>query len=359
MKLYVDTNTYLSFISPISDIKSLEKLKGLIEQEKVELVLPSQTKQEFLRHFKNRVAERREKLQKGGTQYTIPNQLKSAKKKKYTEQEKEIIKQIDSLNASLKKHRKQEISDLRAHTKAVEKLIGEIFKLATFFEYTDEVVLRAVLRYAKDLPPKKNDHKFGDAINWETLKENIRGEGMVIVSTDPDFIEGDKKKQKEGKKTVISKILASEWKKHTKKEVILYQTLGQFVNTIDKKNKVSKEVIKREMIQAGLLESAAVIGGGSLDSVISSLDIFDPVSAVSAVDHNRLSPLASVTRANFSVGRNTITGLRNIERAFDIAGAALCKRCQLYFPLDATASGSNGLCEACSRNDELLNMSSR
>ena len=49
MKLYIDTNIYRSYVSSTSDVKSLEKLKKLINEGKIELVFPSQTKKEFLK----------------------------------------------------------------------------------------------------------------------------------------------------------------------------------------------------------------------------------------------------------------------------------------------------------------------
>ena len=64
MKLYIDTNIYLSYINSTSDIKSLVNLRKLIDLKKVEVVLPSQTKKEYLKHFKDMVSK--ELLEKYG-----------------------------------------------------------------------------------------------------------------------------------------------------------------------------------------------------------------------------------------------------------------------------------------------------
>lgn len=304
MKLYLDTNTYLSYISPTSDIESLEKLKKLIQKEKVVLVLPSQTKKEFLRHFKERVIERKEKLQKTETHFSIPNELKS-EKRKYTEEERVIMKQIDSLNSDLKKYRSKKKVELKKHIDMVERLVNELFKLAIFFEYTDEIVLRAVIRYAKDLPPKKNDHKFGDAINWETLKENIRRENIAIVSTDRDFIE-EKQKNKKGGKVIIRKVLAQEWKKHTHQKATFYQTLGQFVNTIDKRNKVSLETIKKETMQADILVNTPGLASKITGSTIGEFNVSDWLNKIRAEDYSRFIVPTSIN-SNLVSGQ-TIAG---------------------------------------------------
>jgi hypothetical protein len=246
MKLYIDTNTYTSYISLTSDIKSLEKLKTLLTDKKVELVLPSQTREEYSKHFKERVDQAKDKLKEKVTQISLPKELKGKKKDKYTKEEKEISEKIDAINAELKKLVVKRTIELKKHLESVEKLLKEIFKLATTLEDNDEIVLKAVIRQAKGLPPKKDNFKFGDSIIWETLKAYIRTESISIVSSDPDFSEPDKK----GKPAKVNKILKAEWKKHTKKEIILYSLLGHFVNSIEKENPISSETIKKEAIQA-------------------------------------------------------------------------------------------------------------
>ncbi len=246
MKLYIDTNIYLSYVNPTSDLKPLRNLKKLIEGGKVEVVLPSQTKKEYLKHFKERALQEKTKLEKAKTQFSIPNELKNARTNK-TKEEKEIIEQIDSLNLSLKKYRTKKIDDFKNHIKIAEKELGEIINLATFFEYTDEIIVKGMIRYAKDLPPKKNElnSKFGDAIIWETLKDNIRNEDLVVVSRDSDFSEKIQNK-------TISKILANEWKKHTKKKITLFPTLAGFVNTLYKEDPVSKDTVHRETVTSSV-----------------------------------------------------------------------------------------------------------
>lgn len=347
MKVYLDTNTYLSYLSPTSDIKSLEKLKKLTEDGKVELVLPSQTRTEFLRHFKERVQEVKDKLQKVKTQILIPNELKG-KKKEFSEQEKAIMQKIDSLNEDLEKLRSQNITDLKKHLASTEKLLKEIFKLATFFEFTDEVVLKAILRYAKDLPPKKNDHKFGDAIIWETLKENIRNEEIVIVSTDPDFRAGGSK----SKKAVINKLLASEWKKLTDKKATLYITLGQFVNTLDKQDKVSQEAIRKEEIQANTIRtlfhtqpissnlgmlSTRLMSGATNSAFLNTL----PTLTSSEIFLNQSSPQSNI----LSGGRAYLTDLTTSSRA---VFSEACKNCGKGYVPSLMTVNVNNWCEECS-----------
>lgn len=353
MKLYIDTNTYLSFVSPTSEIKSLEKLKKLIEKGDVELVLPSQAKSEFLRHFKERVSETKEKLRKLNTKYSIPNELKDRKKEILNDKEKDIIQRIDSLNSDLTKYRAEKIAGLKKHVEIVEKLLKDIFALATFLEYNDEIVLRAVIRYAKDFPPKKNDHKFGDAIIWETLKENIRREDLVIVSTDPDFRGNDKKKIKP------NKMLVSEWKKHTRGKLSVYIAVGQFVNTLDKEDKISLDTIKKETLQAGLYTDQSPFlnsintqnGFLRVNSVTQNpyfstqnlINLNQPQGSVFPIYDQSTNLINhgynTTTSALFSTGNPINTSIPSIK---------ICIKCGRMYTQDPTQINLNNWCNECS-----------
>jgi hypothetical protein len=354
MKLYIDTNIYRLYVSSTSDIKSLEKLKKLIEQNKVELIFPSQTKKEFLKHFKEGVNKTKEKLKSVKTKVIIPNELKNDKYGKLTEQDKEITAKIDTLNTDLEKYRTQKITEFKKHIETVDKLLAEIFKLATFFECTDEVVLKAMVRYAKDLPPKKNDHKFGDAIIWETLKENIRGEEIVIITNDGDFAENKGKKGK----VVIRKILDAEWKKHTGKKITLYNSLGQFVNTLDKEDKVSPETIKREAFQATAfvsvprisMENEVIFGNHSRIPIITASGAFNTTSsiaggnyALSALDLEKNSIVFSPNLSTATIAGNTFQSADSIATLLK----STCTRCRKSYTPSITALNINGWCDEC------------
>lgn len=361
MKLYIDTNIYLSYVSQTSDIKSLKKLKKLIKSKKVELVLTSQTKNEYLKHFKDRVTQTKEKLEKAKTQIDIPNELKSEKGKK-TKEEKSIIKKIDSLNFDIKKYRIGKIDNFKKHIELVEKELDEIFNCATFFEYSDEIILKAVVRYAKDLPPKKNDWKFGDAIIWETLKHNIQKEELVIVSFDSDF--GENKESK-----AVNFILKDEWKKHTGKKITLYPVLGSFINIIEVKDPVSNEVIKNEtkqienivypmyMGKSRLLKTQLSGDGVIFNSPITELNHFGTLKS------NQNIAIGTVTSSGalFSDENNLSSGILNLnDKSKALSGLysskitpdiystdIICRRCGKRYTPSLTGININNLCNDC------------
>lgn len=246
MKLYIDTNTYLSNLNATNtdNLKALEKLKRLINEKKVELILPSQTKNEYLKHFKERIDTAKKRLNIKPTIFNLPNELKSKNKNECIKEEKVVIEQIELLNIQLKQLAEKRVAESKKHLEAVDKIIKDLFKIAINLEHNDHIVLRAIIRQAKGLPPKKDNFKFGDAIIWETLKDYIKNESLVIISYDRDFDEVAKKGKPE-----INKILKNEWKKSTKQNITLYPLLGQFVNAIEKEDPVSREAIEKEAIQ--------------------------------------------------------------------------------------------------------------
>jgi predicted nucleic acid-binding protein len=229
MKLYIDTNIYLAYMSPTSDTKSLKKLKKLIQDEKVDLVLPLKTKQEYMKHFESRITDEKEKLKKSIEKNLIVEGTDKSKEKTVLHEAR--IKKIKLFNRDIKKCAVEELKSFKKHIVIVKKLIKEIFEIAKNLRYSDETVSKAIIRYAKDLPPKKTDHKFGDAIIWETLKENLKEE-IAIISKDGDFSD---------------KLLFSEWKTYTKKKMTRFSALGQFINTMDKTDKISQEIINKEI----------------------------------------------------------------------------------------------------------------
>ncbi len=381
--LYIDANAYLSHVGPTSDIKNLEKIKKLIQKKKINLLLPSQTKKEVLRHLKKRILREEKKIKKAGTQFPIPDEFKN-KKKKYTKEEKIIIKEVKSLNLTLKKNKAKNIAEFKKHIVIIKKLIKEIFKLATLLECTDEIVLKAVIRYAKDLPPKKNNHKFGDAINWEIIKENIKNEDLAIVSYDGDYVGkkiGDKNKSKQ---IASEKILVSEWKKHAGKKLTFYRVLGQFINAIDKKETVSPEEIKKEIIQASgsaiISQNTAAAGiryttsngniiassnlGDITDTgytiingnIVASSNLGDITGAGYVVNPN----LVDITGAGYVVNPNLVditgTGYTiingNIVASSNLGDNAVCKKCKKPFTHYITSVNPMDICPECFAKDQ-------
>lgn len=370
MKLYIDTNTYISYISLTSDIKSLEKLKKLIIDKKVELILPSQTKKEYLKHFKDRIYQARKKLKEPITPIALPNELKSKKKEKYTKEEKEISEKIEDINDKLRNLISKRSIELQKHLENVGRLIKDIFNLSIIIEDNDEIVLKAVVRQVKGLPPKKDNFKFGDAIIWETLKAYIGTESIAIVSSDPDFSEPNKT----GKPAKINKILKTEWKKHTKKEITLYSLLGYFVNKIEKENPINSETIKKEAVQTTNygyspiifrnedLKNSNILNGQLINTDFGKIEsITIPINngGVFVSDHNAISTFGSASTLGAFDGKsiystlglnvnNSILGGTQTESGISsLKQTNICNRCGKTYTYSITSIYIPSLCNDC------------
>lgn len=239
-KVYLDTNTYLGYFGYESDLKPLHKLLKLVDSSKVQLVLTSQTKREYLKNQKLRIDNVKTMLSKE-SKISYPKEIEILK----GAEKDEIKKQIDLANKNLPKERQDRLKKYQKHVADTKAVINELFKKAILFNDSDEVVLKAIARYARGYPPQKGDGKYGDAINWETLKENIRGEDLIVISKDGDYQSKDNKK-----------FLESEWKKHSGKKLDLQIALSKFVDSVEPTDKISEATIKNE---TSLFQTAAVL----------------------------------------------------------------------------------------------------
>ncbi|MDQ3076913.1 MAG: PIN domain-containing protein [bacterium] len=361
-KLYIDTNTYLSYISPTSEIKSLEKLHRLLETKKVELILPTQTINEFNKHLKKRVQSNKDKTKGKASIIPLPAELLY---KKLTREEEILEKKINDINQELKKVKEKRNLELIKHLDEVETLLKKIFKLAVKCGHTDEIILRAVIRYTKGLPPRKNDDKYGDAIIWETLKDYVKTDDLIIVTLDPDFSEKNKNKNSSIR---INKILQAEWKKHTNKKLNLFPFLGQCLNTIEKEHPVSKESIQKEAAQSTNLSFSPIFNVNSqfqvpdINSIYAIPNSRIDLTAVPKYDDNAaVNPLNSIVdrTSNFTQSLQNFSAVDNglyiksanesIANSGSVRANSFCTRCgKQYTPSNVGASFSS-LCENCSK----------
>lgn len=239
INIYIDTQVYLSYVNSATDIKSLVKLEKLIRAKRIELILPNQTKNEFYRHLQNRIEDCRDKVKNAVTPFKDPLEFLVEQRGKNKKTEESILKKISIVKVSLDKYRAQKSLKFEKRIARVDALTRRLFNISKLIEYGDDTVLRALVRYAKGLPPRKNDDKTGDAIIWETIIHNIKKGKLIVISKDNDF--SDNKDN-----AVFNKILEKEWMDYTGEGVELYASLGEFLNTIDNVDPISDESINKE-----------------------------------------------------------------------------------------------------------------
>lgn len=248
MNLYIDTNIFLTFYHLTNDdLDELKKLAILIEDKQINLLLPEQTRNEFLRN--------RDK--------TINEAISSLKEQKLTSRYPQIAKGYEEyvlLQESFRnfeKHKNKIIAkienDSREFKLNADTITTRIFKSSTKIETTSELINLAKIRYDLGNPPGKGK-SYGDALNWEALMFAVEsGEDLCIVSDDNDYISLLNRKE-------LNLFLKDEWDKKKNSKIHFYKTISEFFKdkfpTITLSDELEKELIIKNLSEASTFISA-------------------------------------------------------------------------------------------------------
>lgn len=226
MRIFIDTNKYLDFYRASDhSLIVLKILIGLIESGKIELILPRQVLNEFIR---DKDVIFNSFIQENFRDIKTPGFLSGENKK--------ISKVNDSINKIKADYEKKFYSPRSKINIALKK----VFSLAVKENENMETLSFAQYRTLRGNPPRKGNNSFGDAIIWETLLSHYVDQDIIIISGDSDFSSDRDKSQ-------IHPFLKDEWFERGGKKVELFQSLGQFINQMTKsKTKIKKEVIEEE-----------------------------------------------------------------------------------------------------------------
>ena len=237
MKVFIDTNTYLSFLGPESNLLSLLEFRKLLKEKspKFELIVNQQIFDEYERNLGKKIDESRQEIKK---------ELFDIKLTKPSFVGEKIDKDIEKIREKVEGYRKEKLKEIEKHLLETEEIIKEIFSLGVKIEINDSIIKRAQERYIRGNPPRKkssseNNTSYGDAINWECMVSLV-DDDLVIVSFDLDYAEpsnGDK---------VINRFLKKEWEEKDK-TIKLYTQLGIFINTLKEEPVIPKEAIEKEI----------------------------------------------------------------------------------------------------------------
>jgi predicted nucleic acid-binding protein len=223
MNLFIDTNIYLTFFHfSNDDLEELKKLKVAIQDGKINLLLPEQVIEEYKRNREIKIADALKEFDKLKLPSQFPRMCKD-----YPQYEKlrEKITQYDELKSDLLE---QLNSDIESKQLGADKLIEELFEVATKIPSSPSIISVAKERYDKGNPPGKNG-SYGDAINWESLllyqRKNHRQQEVIedlhIVARDKDYsspIDPEK----------FSRYLSDEWREKKSSEINYYKSLSDF-----------------------------------------------------------------------------------------------------------------------------------
>lgn len=184
MKVFIDTNILLDIYHLSGpDLEELRKLKKMVENGKVELLVSSQVVDEFWRNRERVIADALKAFRESKAAAKIPNIIRI-----YPEA-KELKATVDKANEMVKALALKAASDIENDTLKADKVIRELFSAITVGEITDDVYARASRRSSVGNPPGKKD-SIGDAINWEWLLEQeieFWDDELIIISADGDY----------------------------------------------------------------------------------------------------------------------------------------------------------------------------
>lgn len=240
--LCIDTNIYLDYFRMSSErIDSLKQLLKLIKDGKINLLLPQQIKDEYLRKNKKKFIEssRNQELAEIEGSISKPKIKEIPKSLENLPEAKEIqknnanfLKSFDSLKNKVC----EKYNEISKNQSKIEKLIEDVLEKAENVNDKEEIIRKAFFRFTKGNPPRKrkDDEKYGDAIIWETILDRFINaeEDLTLITRDSDF---------------DNEFLHREWNKKIKKSKISIENyLSSFINKVSEKSVIKKPAVEEE-----------------------------------------------------------------------------------------------------------------
>ena len=231
MHIYIDANIYLDYYRMSADtIVSLKKLKQYVEKNKnrVKLILPLQTQNEFLRN-RNIVIRDSVKATSSQVKTTLDLISRHYKQKDLSSDAKSISKKLDKFCTHLEKYFTDKNSE-------INKVIESLFRLATKID-DNYLFDRAYKRMIRRNPPGKNG-SIGDAVAWEALLDHSTKKPLHIISRDGDWMD-------EIDSTKLKVFLTSEWSNKSSKKIRLFKSIGAFLKKVPR-IKINRKIVEKE-----------------------------------------------------------------------------------------------------------------
>lgn len=238
MNLFIDTNIFLSFYHLASDdLEELKKLHVLIKEKKLNLHIPQQVIDEFKRNRDNKISDSLKTLLDQKFNFQFPQICKD-----YGEYNdlRGHLKELSSSHSELIKKLKEDIEN---HNLKADKLIKSLFTHGITIDNDDDLVGKAKLRYDRGNPPGKN-RSLGDAINWESMLENIPElEDLYFISEDRDYCSPLNNNK-------FNSYLDEEWHKTKKSDLHFFKRISNFFKEKFPDIKLASELQKELAIRS-------------------------------------------------------------------------------------------------------------
>lgn len=183
MNVFIDTNIFLSFYHLTSDdLEELEKLVVLLDSNEVTLWLPEQVRDELLRNRESKINEGLSLLKNHELPKSYPAMCKNLDEyERLRQYEKDFKKEHSILVQKLEEA-------TRDKTLKADITIKRLLKRARNIPIEKGILDRARFRHEIRNPPGKKTDRLGDAVNWETLLEQVpQGETLYFIGDDGDY----------------------------------------------------------------------------------------------------------------------------------------------------------------------------
>lgn len=234
--LFIDTNVYLKFYHYSNDdLEELNKLLVLLDNNKLELYLPEQVKNEFERNRDNKLADALKTFNSNKFNNQFPQFCKE-----YTEYDnlKKILKDYEYQRQILLKN---VMLAIETFSLKADKIISLLFDKSNIIKITSELINKSKLRYDLGNPPGKNK-SYGDALNWESLLDTVEhGHELYFIADDKDYFS-------EINNSNFNAYLLNEWTKAKGTKIKFYKTLSDFFKEVFPDIKLATELEKDLLI---------------------------------------------------------------------------------------------------------------
>ena len=236
--VFLDSNIWLSLYHfPKNDLDQFYKLKEL-NGTAFKILIPEQTYHEVKRNRDTKVKDAMVYFEKfKDYQLSFPSFCKS-----YSEYQN-FSSDFEKLKKDHKEWCKKIKEDIATQSLEADKVIKDLFESCDLIPCTKDIIRAAEIRYKRGNPPGKNN-KFGDAINWECLLQNVPDEeDLSFISSDKDYASAIDNKQ-------FNLFLKEEWEVKKKSSIHFYVDLNTFFQVNDIEIKLEIEQKKEDLINS-------------------------------------------------------------------------------------------------------------
>lgn len=230
--LFIDSNIWLSLYHFTNDdLEQFGKLKDFVGNE-IRLFVPRQVKDEIMRNRDAKIKDALAKFKVVDIHYPVFS-------KNYSEYES-FSKRYKALIDEKKKWDAKIEQDIKSRNLPADIAIQDFLNSIDILK-CDQYVNPAFLRYNIGNPPGK-DKKYGDAINWLCLLDNVpTGEDLYFISADQDYCS-------ELYPDEFNSYLQNEWEEVKQSKIYFYKNLVPFLNEHYKEIQLKTETYKQDLI---------------------------------------------------------------------------------------------------------------